>query len=235
MTAPTPLYLILFGPPGAGKGTQAAVLQQRYGIPQLSTGDMLRAQAKKDTPLARALQATLSSGQLVSDDTMIAIIRERLGEADCKGGFILDGFPRTLAQAEALDGLLAEKGIALTRVVSLGVNEAALVERITGRFACASCGAGYHDTFRKPAVTGICDQCGSTTFTRRADDNAETVKARLDAYNKQTAPLLPYYEAKGILTTVDGLAPVDAVQAAICGVLAQDFSCTEVIQARQTV
>jgi adenylate kinase len=204
--------LVLFGPPGAGKGTQAALLCQRYGIPHLSTGDMLRTEAKKQTPFATQLRDTLQKGELVSDKTMIDIIRFRISEADCLQGFILDGFPRTVPQAEALDAMLAERNQPLSKVIVLKVNEAALVERISGRYACSSCGAGYHDTLKVPAVSGVCDACGSKDFVRRSDDTPETVSARLHTYNQQTAPILPFYAAQKLLLEVDGLAPIAAVQ-----------------------
>jgi adenylate kinase len=206
------IRMVLFGPPGAGKGTQAALLQKHYQIPQLGTGDMLRAQAKKDTPLGRSLQSILSSGQLVPDDTMIAIIAARLEEPDCQDGFILDGFPRTVPQAEALDAMLTERRMALTAVVVLKVDEDALVERLCGRFSCANCGAGYHDRFKPTAAPGVCDVCGQAVFQRRPDDTPETIAIRLKAYHAQTEPVLPYYAARGRLVQVDGLAGIEAVQ-----------------------
>ncbi len=205
--------LILMGPPGGGKGTQAKRLQERYGIPQLSTGDMLRAAVKAGTPIGKQAKAVMDAGQLVSDDIMIGLIDERLDQADCKAGFILDGFPRTIPQAEALDKLLASKNMKLDSVIEVQVPDAKLVERITGRFTCSTCGEGYHDTFKQPKKAGLCDVCGGTTFSRRADDNAETVAARLAAYHAQTAPLLPYYEGKGLLHVVDGDRDMDVVTA----------------------
>jgi adenylate kinase len=203
--------LIFMGPPGGGKGTQAQRLQEKYGIVQLSTGDMLRAAVSAGTEIGLKAKAVMDAGKLVADDIMIGIIDERFDQSDCVNGFILDGFPRTVPQAEALDRLLAEKGLQLDAVIELRVPDALLVERITGRFTCAKCGAGYHDTFKRPKVDGICDVCGSTEFKRRADDNAETVGSRLEAYHAQTAPLLPYYEGQRLLRVVDGTRDMDQV------------------------
>lgn len=213
------MILILLGPPGAGKGTQSQRLVDAYGIVQLSTGDMLRAEVKSGSALGNRVKAIMDAGQLVPDQAIIDMIAGRIGQDDCRNGFILDGFPRTVAQAEALDGMLASQGLKLDHVIEMKVDDGALVERITGRFACAKCGAGYHDSFQKPKVEGICDVCGSTEFTRRKDDNAETVKSRLEAYHAQTAPLLPYYEAKGLLRTVDGMADIDDVTLALKAIL----------------
>src|SRR6185437_12456691 len=198
------------GPPGAGKGTQAKRLEEHYGMVQLSTGDMLRAERAAGTPLGKEAQAIMDAGKLVSDDIMIAMIKSRIGQLGGKG-FILDGFPRTVPQAEALDKMLAENRIALDQVIEITVDEAALVDRISGRFSCKKCGASYHDRHHRPRHEGVCDVCGSRDFVRRPDDNAETVKARLDAYRKQTTPILPYYKARGVLRSVDGMAPIDTV------------------------
>jgi len=205
--------LILMGPPGGGKGTQAKRLQDRYGIVQLSTGDMLRAAVKAGTALGKEAKAVMDAGKLVSDGLIVAMIAERIAMPDCVRGFILDGFPRTVPQAEALDKLLKDKGINLDSVIEVAVPDAKLIERITGRFTCAKCGEGYHDKFKQPRKAGVCDVCGGTEFTRRADDNEATVKARLKAYHDQTAPLMPYYQAQGLLKVVDGDRDMDLVTA----------------------
>ncbi|NBX03348.1 MAG: adenylate kinase [Alphaproteobacteria bacterium] len=205
------MNLIMFGPPGAGKGTQADLLQKKYGYAKLSTGDMLRAAVAAGTEVGLKAKAVMASGGLVSDDIMIALIRDRIAQPDCRGGFILDGFPRTLTQAEELDNMLAEEEIRLDRVIQLKVDDAKLVERITGRFSCKKCGAGYHDSFKPTRAAGVCDECGAGDFVRREDDKAETVTSRLDAYNRQTAPLLPYYASRGVLVAVDGMAEIDEV------------------------
>ena len=211
--------LILMGPPGGGKGTQAKKLQDRYGIPQLSTGDMLRAAVKAGSPIGKQAKTVMDAGKLVSDDIMIGLISERLDQPDCKPGFILDGFPRTVPQAEALDKLLASKNMKLDSVIEVQVPDAKLVERITGRFTCTTCGEGYHDKFKLPKKPGVCDVCGGTSFNRRADDNAETVTARLAAYHAQTAPLLPYYEGQGLLHVVDGDRDMNEVAADLEAIL----------------
>ncbi len=204
------MNILLLGPPGAGKGTQAKRLEERYGMVQLSTGDMLRAERAAGTPLGKQAQAIMDAGKLVSDDIMIAMIKNRIGQLGGKG-FILDGFPRTVPQAEALDQMLTENKITLDAVIEITVDEAALIDRIGGRFSCKGCGASYHDRHNRPKQEGVCDVCGSHEFVRRPDDNAETVKARLDAYREQTTPILPYYKAKGVLSSVDGMAPIDTV------------------------
>ncbi|MGB3719893.1 MAG: adenylate kinase [Proteobacteria bacterium] len=215
------MNLILLGPPGAGKGTQAAAIAASRGLVQLSTGDMLRAAVKAGTEVGKQAKAIMERGDLVPDEIVIRIIDERIGQPDCENGFILDGFPRTLPQAAALDKLLADRNKQLDLVIEFKVDDAALVERISGRFACAKCGAGYHDKFKQPKTPGVCDACGSTEFSRRADDNAETVKNRLMAYYKETAPLIGYYFAKGKLKSIDGMAPIDQVTHAIERLLAE--------------
>ena len=205
------MNLILLGPPGAGKGTQAKRLEDRHGLVQLSTGDMLRAVVASGVPLGQQAKEIMAAGKLMPDELMIEMIADRISKPDCATGFILDGFPRTVPQAEALDRMLEEKGLKLDHVIEMKVDDAALVERITGRYTCAKCGQGYHDKFQTPKADGVCDVCGSTEFTRRADDNAETVTTRLAAYHKQTAPILPYYKERGVLETVDGMADIDVV------------------------
>lgn len=213
------MIVILFGPPGAGKGTQAQLLEKNRGLIQLSTGDMLRAAVAEKTHYGQKAKEKMDAGQLVSDDIVIGIIADRIKADDCKDGFLLDGFPRNVAQAEALDAMLAEEGVKLDAVIEMRVDDEVLVDRISGRYTCAECNQGYHDTNLKPAVQGVCDRCGSVEFKRRDDDNAETVAKRLKEYYAQTAPVLPYYADKGILQQVDGMAAIDEVAAQIDAVL----------------
>ena len=215
------INLILLGPPGAGKGTQAKLLERKHGLIQLSTGEMLRAAAASGSELGQQAKRVMEAGQLMPDDIIIKMIAERIDRPETRKGVILDGFPRTTAQAKALDKMLAERGLKLDLVIELRVEDAALVERISGRFACAKCGAGFHDLHQKPKVEGRCDRCGGTEFVRRPDDNAETVKARLAAYHAQTAPILPYYANRGVLRSVDGMAGIEAVAAQIEGLIAE--------------
>lgn len=205
------MNIILLGPPGAGKGTQAKILEERHGLKQLSTGDMLRAAASQGTELGKQAKSVMDRGELVSDDIVVGIIADRLEEPDVARGFILDGFPRNTAQAEALDRMLALRNRSLDQVIELKVDDQELVKRLAGRYTCAKCGRGYHDEFASPREPGICDNCGSTEFIRRQDDQAETVRERLRVYNRQTAPLIAYYGRKGALRTVDGMAPIHEV------------------------
>ncbi|HEX5079614.1 MAG TPA: adenylate kinase [Geminicoccaceae bacterium] len=214
------MNLILLGPPGAGKGTQAARLKERYGVAHLSTGDMLREAVAEGSEVGKEAEGIMARGELVPDALVNRVLAERIVKPDCASGFILDGFPRTIAQAEALDELLAQRKLKLDAVIEFAVDDDALVERIAGRYACAKCGALYHDSSRPTKVPGVCDACGSTEFVRRADDKPETVRARLRAYHEQTAPLLPYYRAKGLLVTVDGMADIDQVGKEIASKLA---------------
>ncbi|WP_337269840.1 adenylate kinase [Oryzifoliimicrobium ureilyticus] len=214
------MRLILLGPPGAGKGTQAQRIVEKYGIPQLSTGDMLRAAVAAKTEVGLKAEALMRDGKLVPDSVVNAIISERLDADDCKGGFILDGFPRTLIQADATEAMMKEKGIDLSAVISIEVDDKILADRVSGRYTCANCGAGYHDVNLKPKVEGVCDRCGSTHFKRRPDDTRETVVTRLSAYYRETSPLIGYYYAKGKLKTVDGMADIDKVSAEVDRILA---------------
>jgi adenylate kinase len=214
------MNIILLGAPGAGKGTQAQKLQSDLGMIQLSTGDMLRAAVAAGTELGKQAKGLMEAGKLVPDELMVGLIENRISQPDCAKGFILDGFPRTEAQAEALDKMLAKAGHELDRVSEMEVDEKALTERVVGRFTCAKCGTGYHDRFKRPKVEGVCDVCGSTEFTRRKDDNAETMKTRMAAYRAQTEPLLPYYAARKVLRKVDGMAEMNEVYRQIRAVLA---------------
>lgn len=213
------MKLVLLGPPGCGKGTQSKRLQDAYSITQLSTGDMLRAEVASGSDLGQQAKKIMDEGGLVSDEIIIGMIGSRIDQPDCKDGFILDGFPRTTVQATALDAMFADKGMKLDHAIEFEVNDDAMVERITGRFTCAKCGQGYHDSFQKPAKEGVCDKCGATEFTRRADDNEDTVRSRLEAYHQQTAPIVAYYREKGNLTSIDGMADIDDVTAQLKNIL----------------
>ncbi|HYX47448.1 MAG TPA: adenylate kinase [Sphingomicrobium sp.] len=212
------MNIILLGPPGAGKGTQAARLQANRGMVQLSTGDMLREAVAAETPIGLKAKEVMERGELVSDAIVSALIGERLDSASEQGA-IFDGFPRTRAQAEALDVILAERARRLDHVIELSVDEDALVKRIVGRFSCAKCGTGYHESFRPTKVPGVCDVCGSTEFKRRKDDNEETVRTRMAEYRAKTEPILPFYEARGLVRRVNGMAPIDEVAAEIDAIL----------------
>ena len=211
--------LVLLGPPGAGKGTQARLLQDRFGLVQLSTGDLLRAAGAQGTEAGRRAEAVMKAGGLVPDDIVLAILDERLGRPDAARGIILDGFPRNEAQAEALDGLLARRGMQVGAAVALSVDDAEMVARISGRHTCAACGEGYHDSFKPPARPGVCDACGGTDLVRRADDNAVTVAARLKAYHEQTAPLVEHFARRGVLLRIDAMRPIDEVALSLGGIV----------------
>jgi adenylate kinase len=209
------MNLVLLGAPGAGKGTQAKRIEEEFNIVQLSTGDMLRAEARSGSALGQQADALMKAGQLVPDEMIIGLIDKRLDHEDCRAGFILDGFPRTLPQASALDDMLRRKGLRLDTVLSIDVDDEAMVERISGRFTCANCGEGYHDSFKRPKEEGICDVCGTSRFVRRADDNAETVRARLKAYHAQTEPIIAYYQKSGLVQRIDGMRGIDDVTALV--------------------
>ena len=213
--------LILLGPPGAGKGTQARMLEEAFGLVQLSTGDLLRAAVAAGTEAGKQAKAVMESGGLVSDDIVLAILRDRMAEPDTAKGVILDGFPRTAGQAEALDGVLAAQGQKVTSVISMEVDDQAMIARVAGRYTCGGCGEGYHDEFKQPAQAGVCDKCGGTAFKRRADDNAETAGARLAAYHAQTAPLISYYEARGVLERIDAMGSIDTIRDGMASIVAK--------------
>jgi adenylate kinase len=217
----TPAVLILLGPPGAGKGTQARMLEEQFGLIQLSTGDLLRAAVAAGTPAGLAAKAVMEAGDLVSDDIVLAILKERMAEPDVARGVILDGFPRTAGQAAALDALLQDAGQRVTAAISLEVDDEAMVKRVSGRYTCATCGEGYHDEFKQPAVAGTCDKCGGTAFKRRADDNAETARARLEAYHAQTAPLIAHYDRLGVLERIDAMGNIKAIAAGLGNIVSR--------------
>jgi adenylate kinase len=211
----TPAVLILLGPPGAGKGTQARMLEERFGLIQLSTGDLLRAAVAAGTPAGLAAKSVMEAGGLVSDEIVLAILKDRLAAPDVKAGVILDGFPRTTGQAAALDALLAAAGQKVSAAISLEVDDEAMIGRVAGRFTCAGCGEGYHDTSKPTAKDGICDKCGGTAFKRRADDNAETARERLKAYHAETAPLVAHYDRAGVLDRIDAMQEIGVVAQAL--------------------
>ena len=211
--------LILLGPPGAGKGTQARMLEEDFGLVQLSTGDLLRAAVAAGTEAGRKAKAVMEAGQLVSDDIVLAILKDRMAQPDVAKGIILDGFPRTAGQAAALDHLLADAGQKVTAAISLEVDDEAMVARVSGRTTCATCGEGYHDTFKQPATAGVCDKCGGTSFKRRADDNAETVRERLTAYHAQTAPLIAHYAAQHVLERVQAMGSIAGIRAMLADIV----------------
>ena len=218
---PLPAVVILLGPPGAGKGTQARMLEEDFGLIQLSTGDLLRSAVAAGTPAGLAAKAVMEAGSLVSDDIVLAVLQDRMAQPDVGKGIILDGFPRTDGQAAALDVLLVGAGQKVTAAISLEVDDAAMVDRVSGRTTCAACGEGYHDTFKRPAKEGVCDKCGGTAFKRRADDTAETVRARLQAYHAQTAPLIAYYEGKGVLQRIDAMKDIAAIRSVLHSIVSR--------------
>lgn len=213
------LHLVFTGAPGCGKGTQARILKERAGLCHLSTGEMLRAEAQRDTPNGRALKAALDRGEFATDEMIIKMVSGRIDEGDCQNGFILDGFPRTLPQAEVLDQILAEKGIKLDRVIEIQVPDEIIMERILGRYSCMKCGQGYHDKFQKPKIYGVCDVCGGTDFSRRRDDNRTTVQNRLINYRALTYPTIPFFEKRGLLSCVDGTGTIEATAGKIANIL----------------
>lgn len=221
ITKTRPVNLILLGPPGAGKGTQARMLQDRFGLVQLSTGDLLRGAVAAGTEAGLAAKAVMAAGGLVSDAIVLAVLKDRLDQPDVVAGTILDGFPRTAVQAQALDDLLAQRGQQIDGAISLSVDDAAMVARVSGRYTCGGCGEGYHDLFKQPKTAGQCDKCGSTTMTRRADDNAETVGARLAAYHAQTAPLIEYYRARNVLTEVPAMGEIGEIAGALDAIVSK--------------
>ena len=216
----TPTVLILLGPPGAGKGTQARILEEDFGLVQLSTGDLLRSAVASGSAAGQQARAVMEAGGLVSDEIVLAILKDRMNQPDVAKGIILDGFPRTDRQAADLDALLATSGQRVNAAISLEVDDEAMVGRVAGRYTCGGCGEGYHDTFKQPATAGVCDKCGGAAFKRRADDNAETVRERLKAYHAQTAPLITYYEAKGVLQRIDAMGDIAAIRQTLGGIVA---------------
>ena len=221
MAQTSPAVLILLGPPGAGKGTQARMLEEQFGLIQLSTGDLLRAAVAAGTAAGKAAKAVMEAGQLVSDEIVLAILKERLAQPDVTAGVILDGFPRTDGQASALDALLADAGQKVTAAISLEVDDEAMVARVSGRYTCAKCGEGYHEEFKLPATAGVCDKCGGTEFKRRADDNAETARERLKAYHAQTAPLIAHYAKAGVLERIDAMGSIDDIASGLGRIVAR--------------
>jgi len=219
MTETRAVNLILLGPPGAGKGTQARMLEERFGLVQLSTGDLLRGAVAAGTEAGKAAKAVMDAGELVSDEIVLAVLKDRLDAPDVAAGTILDGFPRTAAQAEALDALLAERGQTIDAAISLEVEDDAMIARVSGRYTCAACGEGYHDQFKQPKAAGVCDKCGGTEMKRRPDDNAETVRTRLEAYHAQTAPLIDYYRARGALTEVPAMGEIGQIATQLAAIV----------------